>query len=183
MAKIFQLKIQLNNFKPSTFRTILIKPDMSFYKLHYVILETFNFSGGHMYAFTLPGPNSEIITSDPLYKLEEGEIDARKTKVQNFFDAVGQKCLYEYDFGDSWRFTVLLQKICDSKDLKVKKFPHLLKFKGPMLLDDIGGPWTLSEIQELYKKGDFKKIESEYYLEREIVEDMFEYDWDDFSLC
>jgi len=49
--KTLQIKIQLCNFEPSIYRTILIESDDIFYNLHMYIMNLFWFDGFHLWNF------------------------------------------------------------------------------------------------------------------------------------
>jgi len=49
--KVFQIKIQLKNFKPSNYRKIFVSPNIIFYRLNLYIQDLFGFDGYHSSVF------------------------------------------------------------------------------------------------------------------------------------
>lgn len=101
----------------------------------------------------IPLPKKEMLFFD-----DQPDFDARKTKISHLLKNEKDKMGYWYDFGDDWIFDVLLQKVFPANELnpKIAKIPFLLKAKGPMLFENIGGIHMMQGILELYehlKKG------------------------------
>lgn len=184
--RALQIKIQLKDFKPSIARTILLSEKNTFYDLHVFIQDLFCLFDYHLWDFshgdhhqglriTLPDPED---TEEPWYPTN---LDATKTKLSEIFIDRGlAKIRYSYDYGDGWEFEVACQKI--TKATPGQKFPTLLKAKGPMLIEDCGGPYGLREIFDAYNQG---KTYLDWFEDwedfQEYVEPALEeVDWDDF---
>ncbi len=71
--------------------------------------------------------------------------DARRLRVRDFLQTPKQKMHYEYDFGDSWQHTVLLEKVGEERILA----PQFLKGKGACPPEDCGGIWGYYSVVEL----------------------------------
>jgi hypothetical protein len=56
------------------------------------------------------------------------------------------KCLYEYDFGDSWEHEVLVEKILPRE--QGKRYPVCLTGKRACPPEDCGGIWGYAEFLE-----------------------------------
>jgi len=157
---VYQIKIQLKNIRPSIYRTLLVKPDTFFFRFHEYIQEIFGLENYHLWQFdvgenfrdsrtiALSIPKEEMMFFD-----DQPEFDAQKTKLSDFLKNEKDKVGYWYDFGDDWRFDVLLQKVFPANELnpKITKIPFLLKAKGPMLFEDIGGIYMMQGVLELYE--------------------------------
>ncbi len=216
-ALYYQLKIQVDGVKPSIFRTILVDSENTFLELHKLIQKLFDLEGYHLWQFekgkrqfmqtiALPIPKDQR-----MFFNDEPEYNAKKIKLSNIFQNEKDTVGYWYDFGDDWRFTITLQKIIPQAKLspQVKKIPLLLNAQGPMLFEDIGGPFMMKGILELYeylqsKKKLSKKERNEWgnvlgavlgwdRLEEEgdedieedfveMVSDTMNIDWENFSL-
>ncbi|KYO64106.1 hypothetical protein ATZ99_21370 [Thermovenabulum gondwanense] len=60
--KILQLKITLKDIKPPVWRRILVKEDITFYKLNTIIQYLMGWSGYHLYEFRVGDMDSSIFT-------------------------------------------------------------------------------------------------------------------------
>lgn len=132
----YQLKISLDGSKPPVWRRILIPDNFTFVDLHAVIQAVMGWENSHLFAFQYPGE----YRSDIGIPMEEdwmgNEIqDARRIRLRDHLHTPKQKMHYEYDFGDGWRHTVLVEKITDEKIVA----PQFLKGKGACPPEDCGG--------------------------------------------
>jgi hypothetical protein len=141
----YQIKISLDGSKPPVWRKVLIPENLTFKELHFVIQAAMGWSNSHLFAFRLPeDPDTEIGIpfDDGMDDMETK--DARKTKIKEYLNQEKDKLEYEYDFGDSWLHTILLEKITDEKI----KVPQCLSGKGACPPDDSGGLWGYYELVE-----------------------------------
>ena len=87
MAKILQLKIELNEISPKIWRRFLVKDDMSFFDLHLIIQSVMGWEGYHLYEFKV---GKELITCDE-EGYNEAEASFRKLfKSPKFFEMVNK---------------------------------------------------------------------------------------------
>ncbi len=160
MSKIYQIKVQLRDFTPSSYRTIYIKSSDSFFSLSECIMDYFWFVGWHLNEFTIKDWFQEIALTHPdddwgwMYESNPSD----KKKLEIYLKHKNDKCLYSYDFWDWWEFDVTLQDILNSKDLNIDQYPYLKKWKWVMCIDDIWWTWWLSEIIKLHKEKKYKKL-------------------------
>lgn len=157
--KIFQFKVTLRGIRPPIWRRFQVYDDLTFFQLHRVLQEVMGWYDGHLHAFDLAG--WQITDVETLAEgWYDGE-DERKAKLKKHFNAAGQKCRYEYDFGDSWEHDLLLEKI-----LPVEPgvfYPRCLKGKRACPPEDCGGVWGYAELLEALADAD--NPEREEYLE------------------
>ncbi|TAG54771.1 MAG: plasmid pRiA4b ORF-3 family protein, partial [Runella slithyformis] len=112
MAEVFQLRIALheNIVKPTIWRMVQMEADRSLLDLHLLIQAAMGWENGHLYAFYEPGSHTGytdmlLMEGDPDFE------DGAKVKLRDVLKKVGNKLIYEYDFGDSWQHTVRLQSV------------------------------------------------------------------------
>lgn len=138
--KTLQLKIQLNGAKPPVWRRIEVPSTLNLYQLHQIIQELFGLFEIHLYDFNF-GHN--VIN-------ENQEQDFKLQQLIGTTDVLN----YEYDFGDSWRFTITLE---ETKDYKTNKFKDVkaicITGKRGAIIEDIGGVPVLNELAENLKNG------------------------------
>lgn len=113
---ILQLKITLKHIRPPIWRRIQITDDNNFLALHAAIQDAFGWEDYHLHHFifetdkTKPRKFSQFIGPPSDENFVE-YIPEKQTLVKDWLDQEGKQCLYEYDFGDGWEHTVLLEKI------------------------------------------------------------------------
>ena len=133
----YQLKISLDySSKPPIWRRVLVPDRFTFHELHAVIQAAMGWENAHLYAFRSPGRRGEDIGipfDDDFMGVETQ--DARKIPIRSQLTQEKQKINYEYDFGDSWSHTLLVEKITDEKITA----PRCLKGKGACPPEDCGG--------------------------------------------
>lgn len=138
------LKIQMKDVhKPPMWREVEVPADADFLDLHHVVQTVMGFEDYHLWQFHRPGDRemsiSETLDDDDMYMdfgIEKKE--PSETPLTEYLAAKGDVMEYEYDYGDSWEFTVQV------KDVREKKteFPVCTKFKCEVNpLEDSGGIW------------------------------------------
>jgi hypothetical protein len=177
-----QLKISLKNATPPIWRRVLVKSSITFYELHYTIQIAMGWGNYHMYEFKIgdyqigriagdfDDPDSggtEIIDSNEI-TLDEV---LSKGEVKSFS--------YEYDFGDGWMHTIVVEKtMALAAD---KYFPVCIKGKLNCPPEDCGGLYGYYNLLEIISN----KKHPEY---RNMVEwmggkfDPTEFDMEDVNL-
>ncbi len=140
-----QLKVSLDGSKPPIWRRLLIPDSFTFVELHAVIQAAMGWENAHLFSFRYPGEyrNDIGIPMEDDWMGDEMQ-DARRLRVRDHLQTPKQKMHYEYDFGDSWQHTVLLEKINDERILA----PQFLKGKGACPPEDCGGIWGYYSIVE-----------------------------------
>lgn len=87
-------------------------------------------------------------------------MDSEATNISKFFDKY-DKCIYEYDFGDSWEHEIIIEKRL--KDAKSSAVPVCLAGARSRPPEDVGGVGGYENFLEIIK--DKKNPEREEYLE------------------
>ncbi len=104
---MYQLKITIDKITPPIWRTITVPKTFSLNKLHHIIQIAFGWWNYHLYQFG----EWEHKIGDPIL-WDDGETTwDKKVKIKDVLKAVGDKLPYEYDMGDGWKHTVVLEKI------------------------------------------------------------------------
>lgn len=163
--KIYQLKISLVDAKPPIWRCIEINANATFADLHNCIQAVMDWDDSHLFQFK--AKESLIIVTKQADILAE-IFDLKKENYKSFsqnivtigcsdeqgcdFDyeadeeylnewlvAEKEKVKYEYDFGDNWKHSIVLEKILDATEGVT--YPRLITGKGAAPCDDCGGLW------------------------------------------
>jgi hypothetical protein len=136
---IYQLKITLKDIKPPIWRRLLVA-DCTLDDLHEIIQVAMGWENAHLYAFRIGG--EEFSRPD----MDEGELDmedATSTLVGEVITGAKQKFEYEYDFGDGWEHTVLVEKVTEPEP--GQQYPLCVKGSRACPPEDIGGPWGYAQ--------------------------------------
>ena len=146
---VYQIKIALKNIQPPIWRRILIPAHVTFHVLHEAIQNAMGWGGGHLHDFDFRRPagfpgrcitDTQVPDVEPFDDAEE----ERKLKLSDVFRGAGHRCVYTYDFGDSWEHDVLLEKVLDP--VPGMEYPVCIKGKRQCPPEDCGGPWGYEEL-------------------------------------
>src|SRR4030043_738672 len=134
--KTYQIKISLNRSIPIIWRRLLIPSDLLLPDFHTIIQISMGWENDHLYQFakgrTFYSPEDGI--SDGANNKDFEEI-----KISDLLKKEKDKILYEYDFGDSWRHDIILEKILPPDE----KLNNPICTDGKMACppEDCGGSW------------------------------------------
>ena len=77
--------------------------------------------------------------------------DAKDVKLKWILDKVNEKMEFQYDFGDNWRFNVVLEKIFEDENIKGKDLPRVIEGEGFGIIEDCGGTMGLEDIKKAFE--------------------------------
>ncbi len=141
---VYQLKVTLDDSKPPIWRRILVLDNITLADLHEIIQRAMGWGNYHLHMFTIGGQ----VFGDPDDD-ETGEIGTMNEK-RHRLNQLGlhekAKFSYEYDFGDSWEHTILLEKILPAE--KGVHYPACIKGKRACPPEDVGGVWGYDDFLE-----------------------------------
>jgi hypothetical protein len=111
----YQVRIDLNETKPPVWRRLELASDLFLDDLHDVIQMSFGWTDSHLHRF---GSGPDYYSPDTEYYLgpfevEEGEtgVPEEEVRLDEVLVEVGDKLLYNYDFGDDWEHTIKLEAV------------------------------------------------------------------------
>lgn len=143
-TSIYQIKVTLNDSKPSIWRRILVEDTTKLSKLHDILQIVMGWDDYHLHMFTI----NEQIYGNP----EDDEYGDMGTKNEVRFrlnQLVGHerfKFRYEYDFGDSWLHDLIVEKILPV--VEGMRYPECIAGKRACPPEDSGGVGGYEEILE-----------------------------------
>lgn len=129
----FQLKITLEDIRPSIWRRLLVPGSIRLAKLHDVFQAAMGWTDSHLHCFRI---------ADNLYGMHfddypDDEIDEKEVSVLQALR--GHKSfVYEYDFGDSWEHRVEVEELMRSR--RGLKYAVCLAGANACPPEDCGGP-------------------------------------------
>lgn len=135
LKKVVQLKIALKHTKPLIWRRVLVKNSISFFELHHTIQLAMGWENYHLYEFRVN--NYRIGEPEEDFGDNSKVIDAKKITLEEALSSEIETFSYEYDFGDSWRHEITVEKIIPL-DNKID-YPICLDGKMNCPPEDCGG--------------------------------------------
>lgn len=72
--------------------------------------------------------------------------DAKDVKLKWVLDKENEKMEFQYDFGDNWRFNVVLERIFQDENISGKELPKVIEGEGFGIIEDCGGTMGLEDI-------------------------------------
>jgi len=104
---MYQLKITIKGIDPPIWRRLLISENITLYKLHHIIQETFGWSNYHLYFF---GRIESKIGDVQLWNDGETAPD-QLIKIRDVLVPENPTLIYTYDMGDTWVHTIVLEQV------------------------------------------------------------------------
>ncbi len=148
MSKIFELKITLQDTTPPIWRRVEVQSDKTLADLHEIIQTAMGWENSHLYSFEDPAGEMYFGSEEEAEDLD-GKL-AEEIPLTDIFLETGDRLTYEYDFGDSWRHTVVLEEILDP--LPGTQYPRCTKGKRACPPEDCGGIPGYEDLVEVMKK-------------------------------
>lgn len=170
----FRVRLSLDETKPPVWRRLLVPGDMTLDRFHAVVQETMGWYDCHLHQFWM-GPRGRqrvFLTGWDLSEGEEGiaESDVRLDQVLR---QKGDKLRYDYDFGDGWRHTILVEEVLEEE----MSGPSCTAGRRACPPEDCGGIFGYEEILRWVAAGRPDEFDSPS-LEPELMHDWLEEDWD-----
>ena len=165
VSRGYDVKVRLNDFRPLTWRDLIIPENITFMELDDILKTLWGFNGHHLSCFLLRKTKQTIIDKGLASQTMMGmDYDANTTKVCEIFDKYN-KVTYWYDFGDDWQFDIEIKKKIDYD----KDYVTIKRFKGKYNpIEDIGGVYGLSDSDLEEYRQEFNMEYSQLALERKV---------------
>jgi hypothetical protein len=142
--QIYQIKVTLNDTHPPVWRRIQVLSNTTLLKLHNILQIVMGWGDYHLHMFTIEGSIYGDPADDEYGDL--GIVDEARFRLNQVIYREGQRFRYEYDFGDSWDHTLLVEKILPPQESV--RYPICLKGKRACPPEDVGGVWGYENFLE-----------------------------------
>lgn len=116
---VFQLHITLKEVEAPVWRRVLVPSDMRLDELHLVLNEAMGWTNSHLHQFVF----GKRTFADPDFDEGSDFEDERGVSLDELA-GVGDRFVYEYDFGDDWMHEVKVEK----------KLPFDVRFIYPVVI-------------------------------------------------
>lgn len=135
-APIYQIKVSLQDSQPPIWRRFLVRSDVGLDELHDVLQIVMGWQDYHLHQFYVGTTRYAPIYPDmePM-----GELDEQLVQLDQVAPGPGAQFDYEYDFGDSWMHTLLLEEILPPET--EQDVPRCIEGQGACPPEDVGGVW------------------------------------------
>ncbi len=138
-TRVYQIKVTLEGAKPPIWRRLLVSADMTLADVHDIIQVAMGWHNCHLHMFEVNGESYGQPHPDDF---EDIHNEARITlgKV-----APGEKAKihYQYDFGDSWDHSILVEKVLEPDP--AAQYPSCVKGVRNCPPEDCGGIWGYAD--------------------------------------
>jgi hypothetical protein len=101
----YQLLVELLEIKRRIWRRLVVPDTITLTQLHRVLQVAFGWQDYHLHLFEV----GTVRFSEPDDEDELGHLDEGQVRINQLLHHPGDRCRYEYDFGDSWEHDVLLE--------------------------------------------------------------------------
>ena len=140
--QVLQFKIELQEITPTIWRRIIVPADYNFWDLHVAIQDSMGWKDYHLHDFEIrsKGKRKAVRIGIPDFSgsgdLEE-VFPGWEIPVFVYFNELGIKANYEYDYGDGWIHTVQLEGYLYRE--KKTKYPICIGGERACPPEDCGG--------------------------------------------
>jgi hypothetical protein len=148
---VYDLKAVLMGTKPSVWRRLRVPGNANLGWLHAVLQVAMGWTNSHLHHFL----TREARYSDPRYNEDIGlgekpDGDESKSALAHVASLPGTEFVYEYDFGDSWRHLITVEKIVE-RDPACER--HAVCTGGARACppEDCGGVWGYGDLLKIIK--------------------------------
>ncbi len=145
---VYQLKVTLDGIKPSIWRRIQVRGDITLFKLHKILQVVMGWQDHHLHQFVINGECYSVISIEA-DMLGDDFKDEKKFLLNRIIPGEKFKFTYEYDFGDGWDHTILAEKILRPEE--ELKAPVCLDGKRSAPPEDCGGEGGYHDVLKALK--------------------------------
>jgi Plasmid pRiA4b ORF-3-like protein len=134
--EIYQLKVTLCDFDRPIWRRLLVPGNTTLGDLHWILQLSMGWTHSHLHLFEI----DDARYSDPSFDLDESPDEFRdefRARLDREVGGEGARFLYEYDFGDSWRHEIEIEKIFPATEGET--YPKLVAGERACPPEDCGG--------------------------------------------
>jgi hypothetical protein len=161
---IYQIKISLKDIRPEIWRRIQIDSETTLYEMHHIIQIAMNWWNYHLYQFVINDKLNRNRTryGNPELLDDPDSTDDRSALISSILFNEKDTLIYEYDFGDSWKHLIKLEKIIQIGKIKYPKCTAGKLNTPPEDCGGISGFYNFVDIMSDKKSRDYKSTKKWY---------------------
>lgn len=137
-SQVLRIRVTLQEVEPPIWRLIEVPASYSFWDLHVAIQDAMGWLDCHIHRFDLlPRGKRPVHVGIPLRADEDPPLKGWQVPVSQYLAQPGDQAMYEYDFGDSWVHSVVLEgvQLADPK----QDYPRCVDGARACPPEDVGG--------------------------------------------
>lgn len=142
--KIYRIKVTLKHSHPPIWRRIEAPGDIKLGKLHRILQATMGWYDAHLHAFRVG--HTSYGTPQPDFP---GDFQNERNVRLDQIIGVGDKLIYEYDFGDGWEHELKIEKVLTPEP--GVHYPRCTEGRRACPPEDCGGPWGYEHLLEVLR--------------------------------
>ena len=150
-AIVYRFKITLKDTRPPIWRRIETK-DVTLEKLHELTQTAMGWTNSHLHQFEI----GDTRYTDPRFMEHAfddfGAISYAGVRVSDLASQHGTKLQidYEYDFGDGWQHSIVLEKVTDAEP--GVRYPRCIDGDRACPPEDVGGVWGFADFVDSFSR-------------------------------
>ena len=153
---VYCLNVALLDVEPMIWRQFEVYGDVTLNRLHRVLQRVLGWTESHLHLFEIGGKKY----GPPDEEFDMLIIDDRRVVLSRVFQKVDASFIYEYDYGDSWRHEISVERI--GPPVRHGTYPRCLSGARACPPEDVGGTDGYAEFLEAIR--DPKHAEHDHYL-------------------
>ena len=163
-----QIRVALDAMEPPIWRRLVVPLHTTLAQLHHILQAAMGWTDSHLHQFEIGGlrfGDPELLNEDIPDDFQRA-LDASEVRLRDFhFDEDDTlSFVYLYDFGDSWRHTVMLEKLLAEKP--APKTATCIEGARCCPPEDVGGPHGYFEFLRVLLSPEPDEIEEQRNLKR-----------------
>jgi hypothetical protein len=132
-APVYQIKVTLEASAPPIWRRILAPGDVTLERLHLILQVAMGWTDSHLHMFTV----GTTVYGEPHPDYDFEVQDERRVRLHQIVPGEGFRFRYEYDLGDSWMHTLLVERVLEPG----QSTTVCLAGERACPPEDVGGVW------------------------------------------
>jgi hypothetical protein len=146
--EVVQFRVTLRHVEPVVWRQIEVPAKYTFWDLHVAIQDAMGWLDYHLHLFRVAnarGESVEIgIPDDDPFDDQPVCLAGWQVPIADYFDRVGARAEYEYDFGDDWMHDLHVERV--SRRQSGTRYPRCVDGANHCPPEDCGGPHGYAEL-------------------------------------
>jgi len=145
---VMMFRVALQDVHPAVWRLIEVPARYSFWDLHVAIQDAMGWLDCHLHLFRIADARGDVveigIPNDEPFDDEPVCLRGWDVPIADYFDRLGARAEYEYDFGDGWVHELRLEGIMSRR--RGTKYPRCVGGANRCPPEDCGGPFGYAEM-------------------------------------
>jgi hypothetical protein len=149
-SPIIQIKIRLEETAPEVWRRLLVRGDVNLGMLHAIIQIAMGWTNSHLHHFIIGGKRyvDPALDHDRDFAGDQKPVDENACFLLDVSRPGSTQFVYEYDFGDSWRHLVDVERI-DKESAGFQGYALCLAGERACPPEDCGGAGGFAHLLEI----------------------------------